>query len=75
MWGANQRISVDEASLNLVHTPDGRWNIDSLFRTAAALPGPARGQPAPFPYLEATNSRINVKNLRTYRLSDYKNKH
>jgi hypothetical protein len=56
------RISVDEASLNLVHTPDGRWNIDSLFRTAAALPGPASGQPAPFPYLEATNSRINIKN-------------
>jgi hypothetical protein len=56
------RISVDEASLNLVHTPDGRWNVDSVFRTAASLPGPASGQPAPFPYLEATNSRINIKN-------------
>jgi hypothetical protein len=59
------RISVDEASLNLVRTPDGRWNIDPLFRTAAALPGPASssgGRPAPYPYLEATNSRINVKN-------------
>jgi hypothetical protein len=56
------RISVDEASLNLVHTPDGRWNIDPLFRTAAALPGPSTGQPAPYPYLEATNSRINIKN-------------
>ena len=55
------RISVDEASLNLVHEPDGRWNIDSLFRTAAAAPGPTSGQPAPFPYLEATNSRINIK--------------
>src|SRR6202012_5739229 len=29
------RISVDEASLNLVRTPDGRWNLDTLFRTAA----------------------------------------
>jgi len=59
------RISVDEASLNLVHTPDGHWNIDPLFHTAAALPGPAislAGHPAPYPYMEATNSRINVKN-------------
>jgi hypothetical protein len=57
------RISVDEASLNLVHAPDGRWNIDSLFRTAASIPGPssASGRPVPFPYLEATNSRINIK--------------
>ena len=30
------RISVDEASLNLVRTEQGRWNLDSLFRTAAA---------------------------------------
>ena len=29
------RISVDEASLNLVRTPAGHWNLDSLFRTAA----------------------------------------
>src|SRR5579863_4817235 len=28
------RISVDEASLNLVRMPDGRWNLDTLFRTA-----------------------------------------
>lgn len=55
------RISVDEASLNLVHTHDGRWNVESLFQTAAAIHGPAGGQPAPFPYLEATNSRINIK--------------
>jgi hypothetical protein len=59
-------ISVDEASLNLVRTEAGRWNLDSLFRTAAAHAGPAvsgagrRGAP-PLPYLEATNSRINIK--------------
>ncbi|HWG20833.1 MAG TPA: AsmA family protein [Terracidiphilus sp.] len=53
------RISVDEASLNLVHMPDGRWNLDSLFRNAAA--GPATHAPQP-PYMEATNSRINIKN-------------
>ena len=29
------RISVDEASLNLVRTTQGRWNLDTLFRTAA----------------------------------------
>src|SRR6516225_9046335 len=29
------RISVDEASLNLVHMPNGEWNLDSLFRNAA----------------------------------------
>jgi hypothetical protein len=69
------RISVDEASLNLVRTEQGRWNLDSLFRTAAAhtTGGPARtpasgpGQAAserravPLPYLEATDSRINFK--------------
>src|SRR6266567_347290 len=55
------RISVDEASLNLVHTPDGRWNVDPLFQTAAVLPGPASGRSVPYPYMEATNSRINVK--------------
>jgi hypothetical protein len=65
-------ISVDEASLNLVRTGDGRWNLDSLFRTAAARVGSgsrlgAAGsggveRKTPLPYLEATNSRINIKN-------------
>ena len=65
------RISVDEASLNLVRTEAGRWNLDSLFRTAAAHAGGAVAdgaengggrRKAPLPYLEATNSRINIKN-------------
>jgi hypothetical protein len=60
------RISVDDASLNLVRTGDGKWNLDPLFRTAAATAGAAGGagprRPAPLPYLEATNSRINIKN-------------
>jgi hypothetical protein len=67
------RISVDEASLNLVRTDAGRWNLDSLFRTAAAKAGAAAGAESvggqsaigsgktPLPYLEATNSRINIK--------------
>jgi AsmA family len=59
-------ISVDDASLNVVHAGPGRWNLDSLFRTAAVKAGTlGNGQPAgealPLPYLEATNSRINIK--------------
>jgi uncharacterized protein involved in outer membrane biogenesis len=60
-------ISVDEASLNLVRTPTGRWNLDSLLRSATAQAQSAtgsgeRGKPVRLPYLEATNSRINIKN-------------
>jgi hypothetical protein len=54
------KISVDEASLNLVRTPAGRWNLDPLFRTAAEKAGPSAG--LHLPYLVATNSRINIKN-------------
>ena len=57
------RISVDEASLNLVRTPDGRWNLDTLFRTAARsqTDGASPGRSVSLPYLEATNSRIHIK--------------
>jgi hypothetical protein len=57
------RISVDEASLNLVRTTQGRWNLDTLFRTAAQSQGDGARPtgPVPLPYLEATNSRINIK--------------
>ncbi len=59
-------ISVDDASLNLVHSGPGKWNLDPLFRTAAAKAGSAANsaaarQAVPLPYLEATNSRINIK--------------
>jgi hypothetical protein len=58
------RISVDDASLNLVRTPEGGWNLDPLFRTAAQKSQPAsdavESRPVPLPYLEATNSRINI---------------
>ncbi len=58
------RISVDEASLNLVRAGDGRWNLDPFFRTATAnaMADGAHGGAIPFPYLEATNSRVNIKN-------------
>src|SRR3954469_18698801 len=57
------RISVDEASLNLVRTGTGRWNIDAFFRTAASRAQSVNsGAAIPFPYLEATDSRVNIKN-------------
>ena len=61
------KISVDKASLNLVRAAPGEWNLDSLFRSAAAQAGPASGaaagvrSPPPLPYLVATNSRIDFK--------------
>ena len=57
-------ISVDEASLNVVRAAAGRWNLDSLLRTATAQDLSAAGKentPVRLPYLEATNSRINIK--------------
>ncbi|MGA2569897.1 MAG: AsmA family protein [Terracidiphilus sp.] len=58
------KISVDEASLNLVRTGPSQWNLDSIFRTAAAQTGQGTGRrpPVPLPYLEAKSSRINFKN-------------
>jgi hypothetical protein len=61
-------ISVDDASLNLVRSAPGHWNLDLLLRTAAAhAPSEAGkpdnpGKPIRLPYLKATNSRINIKN-------------
>jgi hypothetical protein len=59
-------INADEASLNLVRAEDGRWNLDSLLRTAAARAQAAASGTGPrgmveLPYLEARNSRINIK--------------
>ena len=56
-------ISVDDASLNLVRTPEGKWNLDSLLETTATNAGKlgADTHRAAFPRLVATNSRINFK--------------
>ena len=56
-------ISVDEASLNLVRTPEGRWNLDSLLENTASSAGKMGPgvQGAAFPRLVASNSRINFK--------------
>ena len=58
---ALDRISVDEASLNLVRRADGHWNADSLFRTAAPASTAAPSVRRQLPYMEASNSRINIK--------------
>jgi len=56
------RLSVDEASLNLVRNNAGHWNLDPFFRTATARNTDVlQGIAPPLPYLEATNSRINIK--------------
>ena len=60
------RISLDEPSLNLERAPNGQWNFASVLlqasRTQQAPTGrtAARGQNR-FPYIEASNARINFK--------------
>ncbi|MGB0065120.1 MAG: AsmA family protein [Terracidiphilus sp.] len=63
------KISVDEASLNLVRAAQGKWNLDPLFRTATAQSGVGSGGASDggarvlrLPSLVATNSRIDFKN-------------
>jgi hypothetical protein len=57
-------ITVDEASLNLIHSDSKGWNVDTLFRTATSqnqTTGISK-RAVSLPSLEATNSRINIKN-------------
>jgi hypothetical protein len=65
------QVSVDEASLNLVRSPEGRWNLESLLMGTQPVSSNANGLTvesgdakiaAHFPYLQATNSRVNFKN-------------
>jgi autotransporter translocation and assembly factor TamB len=66
-------ISVDEASLNLVRTSAGRWNLDPLLRTATAhaqtaaaqapVPGPS-SCPTLRPPTPASTSRTARKSCR-----------
>ena len=59
-------ISFDEPSVNLVHTSNGKWNLESILLRAshitAAPTAQRRAGPAPrFPYIEATGARLNLK--------------
>jgi hypothetical protein len=60
------RIAFDEPSLNLVRNRQGRWNFDSLLSQAAQIPKAPTGERHPgglprFPYIDASNARINFK--------------
>ncbi|HEX7962786.1 MAG TPA: AsmA-like C-terminal region-containing protein, partial [Terriglobales bacterium] len=59
-------LSLNNASLNLVRAPDGSWNVERLLMQATQIPSAptakmkAESRPR-FPYIEATESRINFK--------------
>ncbi|WP_162536639.1 AsmA family protein [Granulicella sp. WH15] len=59
-------ISLTEPSVNLVHLPDGRWNLESILLQASRMPvaptaQKGAGQTQRFPYIEATDARVNLK--------------
>jgi len=59
-------LSASEPSVNIVRSADGRWNLASLIERNAQIPAAptqkaaSERRPA-FPYLEASNARINFK--------------
>ena len=60
------RLELTEPSLNLVHMPGGRWNLEALLERSAHVPlaptGKAKTEPRQgFPYIQATSARINFK--------------
>jgi uncharacterized protein involved in outer membrane biogenesis len=60
------RLDLTEPSLNLVHAPGGRWNLEALLERTAHTPlaptGKAKSEPRQaFPYIEASSARINFK--------------
>jgi hypothetical protein len=59
------RLSLTEPSLNLVRSPQGRWNIESLLEhtqaTSAAPTGQGTRSRPEFPYIQADRGRINFK--------------
>lgn len=69
LWGARIEIaslSLKEASLNLVRNHDGHWNLEALLTRAAQIPSAPTSLQHPetrprFPYIEASDGRINFK--------------
>ncbi len=73
LWHARVEIAslrFDAPSVNLVRNAQGHWNVESLLRSSPALrsrsSSMARGSsgasnPMPFPYVEATDARVNFK--------------
>ncbi len=71
-------LSATEPSINLVRNHEGRWNLASLIERNAQIPAAPtqksvyERRPA-FPYLEASNARINFKigqTKKSYALMD-----
>jgi hypothetical protein len=61
------RISLDEANLNLVRNAAGQWSVGSMLLRAAQIPNAPTGQRHAgarprFPYIEATDARIDFRN-------------
>ncbi|MGA9528770.1 MAG: AsmA family protein [Terriglobales bacterium] len=59
-------LSATEPSINIVRSSDGRWNLASLLERNSQIPAAptdkAGSERRPgFPYLEASNARINFK--------------
>ncbi len=75
-------LSANEPSINLVRkdndSDQGRWNLASLLERNAQIPAAPTSKPASerrpaFPYLEASNARINFKigqTKKSYALMD-----
>lgn len=60
------RITFTDPSVNLVHLPNGQWNLASILLQASHVDAAPTTQTnagdAPrFPYIEATGARINLK--------------
>ncbi len=60
------RITLQDASVNLVRRADGQWNVESILLQASRMPAAPTAQRGPgdrprFPYIEATGARINFK--------------
>ena len=60
------RVKFEDPSVNLVRSPEGRWNLENVLLHAShvdtAPTAQQRPGPAPrFPYIEATGGRINLK--------------
>lgn len=59
-------ISFSDPSVNLVHLPNGKWNLESILLQASHIEAAPtaqrrRGTAPRFPYIEATGARLNFK--------------
>ncbi|HYA23423.1 MAG TPA: AsmA family protein [Terriglobales bacterium] len=72
------RLDLTEPSLNLVHGPEGHWNIETLVERAERIPiaptAKAKTEKRPgFPYIDASSGRVNFKfgaEKKPYALAD-----